>query len=190
VSPRAASLSNIAERQMASLIDLLSAGDEAMLARPCAGRQKLGDGSVAACAAHFAGNYARVARFVLEESESPAAPAAPAARRRKATGRLLRVRRSFSHVRRNGPGSRGRIPGCIPGWGELDRQSLIEELQDSRRQMLILARLSDDQLDAVPPASAAMRFCDGERTMDEILVSVLRHQGHQLDAIVAAVEAG
>lgn len=46
-----------ANRQLAALIGLFSTRDEAVLCLPCPGREKLGDGTVAAIALHTADNY-------------------------------------------------------------------------------------------------------------------------------------
>jgi hypothetical protein len=32
-----------------------------------------------------------------------------------------------------------------------------------------------------------MKFCDGQRTLEQILTSLLNHQSHQLDALRAAL---
>ena len=41
--------------------------------------------------------------------------------------------------------------------------------------------------DAIPPKDS-FRFCDGERTLEQVLVALLKHQGHQVDAIETAVD--
>jgi hypothetical protein len=61
MSERAAQLSRTADRQVTDLIEILSTRDEATLRRPCPGREKLGDGTVAACAQHITDNYHRIA---------------------------------------------------------------------------------------------------------------------------------
>src|SRR5512133_3509194 len=63
MSPRARQLHKTATGQLAELVERLSAADEA-LTRPCPGREKLGDGSVAAVAAHTIDNYQRIAGFL------------------------------------------------------------------------------------------------------------------------------
>ncbi|MDQ6803445.1 MAG: hypothetical protein M3065_00440 [Actinomycetota bacterium] len=49
-----------------------------------------------------------------------------------------------------------------------------------------LGDLTDEQLDTVPPASD-MKFCDGQRTLEQILTNLLNHQSHQLVALKAAM---
>jgi hypothetical protein len=68
----------------------------------------------------------------------------------------------------------------------LDRDNLLERLSSARQALASLAQLTDEQLDAVPAASE-MKFCDGRRTLEEILSSLLKHQRHQIDAVKAAV---
>jgi hypothetical protein len=42
------------------------------------------------------------------------------------------------------------------------------------------------QLDTVPPASD-MKFCDGQRTLEQVVTNLLNHQNHQLDALKTAI---
>jgi hypothetical protein len=49
-----------------------------------------------------------------------------------------------------------------------------------------MAELTDDQLDSVPPVGS-FRFCDGQRTLEQVVASLLKHQGRQVDAMKAAV---
>src|SRR4030081_170740 len=64
MTARARQLNATADGQIAELIGLMSTLDEATLRLPCPGREKLGDGTVAACARHTADNYRRIAAFV------------------------------------------------------------------------------------------------------------------------------
>jgi hypothetical protein len=68
----------------------------------------------------------------------------------------------------------------------IDPSELIRRLANARRALGALGQLTDEQLDAVPAAGRA-RFCDGTRTLEEVLASMLRHQGHQIEALRAAV---
>jgi hypothetical protein len=54
------------------------------------------------------------------------------------------------------------------------------------RDQVSAARLSDSQLDTIPPAGS-FRFCDGKRALEQVLLALLTHQRHQLDALAAAV---
>jgi hypothetical protein len=68
----------------------------------------------------------------------------------------------------------------------LDIDDLLERLSSARAALALLGELTDEQLDGVPAASE-MKFCDGRRTLEQILSSLLRHQRHQIDAVRAAV---
>jgi hypothetical protein len=68
----------------------------------------------------------------------------------------------------------------------VDLDDLLERLSTAWDALTILAELSDEQLDAVPSASE-VKFCDGRRTLEQILSSLLKHQRHQVDALKIAV---
>jgi hypothetical protein len=72
------------------------------------------------------------------------------------------------------PGASGEVVG------------LLERLSAARDAVALLAELREEQLDLVPAASE-MKFCDGRRTLEQILSSLLKHQRHQVDAVKAAV---
>jgi hypothetical protein len=63
---------------------------------------------------------------------------------------------------------------------------LLQRLSAARDALGLLAELSDEQLDAVPPAGG-MRFCDGRRTLEQIMSSLFKHQRHQVDALKRAL---
>jgi hypothetical protein len=69
---------------------------------------------------------------------------------------------------------------------DVDLNRLLERLSEAQGALGSLGGLSDEQLDEVPPASE-MRFCDGQRTLEQVLTSLLKHQRHQIDALTAAV---
>ena len=52
--------------------------------------------------------------------------------------------------------------------------------------MGVLVELTDEQLDTAPPVSD-MKFCDGQRTLEQIVTNLLNHQSHKLNAIKAAL---
>jgi hypothetical protein len=64
MSDRGSQLLKTADRQITDLAALLSTTEEATLHNPCPGREKLGDGTVAAVALHAAGTYLRIAGFL------------------------------------------------------------------------------------------------------------------------------
>jgi hypothetical protein len=78
----------------------------------------------------------------------------------------------------------GRHPAAAAGERRLD--DVLDRLRQARRDLEVLTELSDEQLDEVP-AAGEMRFADGQRTLDAIVVAVLRHQQHQVEAIAAAL---
>ena len=62
---------------------------------------------------------------------------------------------------------------------------MVTQLVASRGALRAIAELSDSQLDAIP-AKDSFRFCDGQRTLEQVLAGLLKHQGHQVDALTAA----
>jgi hypothetical protein len=179
MSDRASDLNRAADEQLAGLIGVFSSRDERVLRLPCRGREKLGDGSVAACAAHIARNYRRIAGFVAEQRDAdPVCVGRPRGGRR-----ITAPIGEASHV----GGDRPRTHSHIPGAAEVDRDALLHDLERGRDDLSILAGLSDDQLDSVPDANEDMRFCDGSRSLEQILRGAFRHQQHQIEAIRSAL---
>jgi hypothetical protein len=167
MTERAQQLHAAAEQQIGELVDLVSAMDDAALGRPCPGREKLGDGTVAALARHTAGNYQRIAAFV-----SP-------------SGRMSFAHGPTDHAQ-HGPRRGQHDDEYIAG--HFDLAALLTQLSVARDSFGRLAELTDVELDAVPPQDS-FRFCDGQRTLDQVLASLLKHQRHQLDALRAAVDS-
>jgi hypothetical protein len=60
-------------------------------------------------------------------------------------------------------------------------------LATAREALGVIARLTDEQLDAVP-AHGRFRFCDGQRTLEQVIAGLLKHQARQLDFVRTAVE--
>ncbi len=181
MSDRASQLHQIADQQVSELIELIKTREKAALALPCPGRSKLGDGTVAACASHSAENYVRIAAFVSGAEQSSGSDHRGIRRHRRGLGLLRRLRG------RNGGGrlSGGHQPsrhGAIPGADQVDRDDLLRRLSAGREALTAITGLRDDQLDAVPPAGE-MKFCDGKRSREEIVASLLQHQRHQVDAV-------
>lgn len=69
---------------------------------------------------------------------------------------------------------------------EIELEALLGCLAAARDAIAKISRLSDEQLDSVPPAGS-MKFADGERTLQQILANLLKHQRHQVDAVAAAL---
>jgi hypothetical protein len=183
MTERAKQLYAIADGQIAELIDLISTLDEATLGLPCPGREKLGDGTIGAAARHTADNYERIAAFAqaLDRSSSVQGPAQHDGHR---TPRL---------PRRIGHGPAGDAAHG-PAGGEhrdeytadnMDVDIVVGQLSVSRDALGAIAGLTDSQLDSIPPRGS-VRFCDGQRTLEQVLAGLLKHQGHQVDALKAA----
>jgi hypothetical protein len=156
MTERGKQLHATADRQIAELIALISAVDEVGLRRPCPGREKLGDGTVAAAARHTANNYRRIAAFVQNSDRTANA---------------------------HGPGARQHDDRYTAD--NTDPGAVIEQLSASRDTLARVAELTDSRLDAIP-AKDSFRFCDGQRTFEQVLASLLKHQSHQVDALKAA----
>jgi hypothetical protein len=183
MTERGTQLHATADGQIVELIDLILALDEAALRLPCPGREKLGDGTVAACARHTADNYQRMAAFV-ETSDRMSAAHSPTQRNGH---RIPRFVRALGH----GPADHG---AHGPGAGQhadsysadnIDLDAVVKQLTASRDTLGQVAELPDSQLDAIPPKDS-FRFCDGQRTLEQVLASLLKHQRHQVDALVDA----
>jgi hypothetical protein len=175
MSERGTQLLRMADGQLSELIDLLSTRDEAALSLPCPGREKLGDGTVGALATHTADNYVRIAGFIKADATAPPS---------NSTHRSFRS--IASRFGRHGRGEHGpwmHGPGAA---GTADRAGVLDRLSKGREAMGVLAELTDEQLDTVPRASD-MKFCDGQRTLEQIVTNLLNHQNHQLDALKAAL---
>jgi hypothetical protein len=147
MSEQSTQLLRTAHTQISELIELFSGRDEDVLAGPCPGRAKLGDGTIGAVALHTAENYARIASFLANQSDGGHADAR--------SGRAI----------------------TLP--------ALLELLVGSRDALQLLGNLSDERLGTVPPAGL-LRFCDGNRTLQEVLAGMLAHQAHNVETLKAA----
>jgi hypothetical protein len=179
MSERADRLLGTADGQIAELIGLLSTRGETVLGLPCPGREKMGDGTVAACALHTADRYRQIAGFLQGASQLP--------RARKRRHRIPRLLLAREH----GPGGHA---AADHGHGDhdggyaaeaVDLDGLLERMSAARDALSVIGELTDGQLDAVPPADG-FRLCDGQRSLEQVVVGLLKHQGHQVAAIRAA----
>jgi hypothetical protein len=153
MTERATRLLQTADQQLSELYALITAGGEPLLRRPCAGREKLGDGTVAAVAAHAADTYVRMGALIGDSSQAAHDSAA-------------------DHD----------DPHAAP---RPELRQLLDKFSAARDATALLGTLTEQQLDTVPPAGQA-RFCDGQRTLEQVLGSMLRHQQHQIEAVKAA----
>jgi hypothetical protein len=179
MSERARELSATADGQIAELIDLLSTLDQAALDRPCPGREKLGDGTIGAAARHTADNYERIAEFVLTSDQLSAAHGGH---------RIPRFLRVLGHGPRDHANDDQGATRHDHGYSaeNIDLDAVLEQLNASRSALARIAELNDSQLDAIPPRDS-FRFCDGQRTLEQVLASLLKHQAHQVEAFKTAV---
>ena len=183
MTERAEQLSTTADGQIGELIDLLRALDQAALDRPCPGREKLGDGTIAASVRHTADNYQRIAGFVQNSDRMSHKDALAA------TGahRIPRFMRAFGHAPAD-HAERGPAAGQHEDQyaaSDIDLDGVVGQLSASRDALRAMTELSDSQLDTIPPKDS-FRFCDGQRTLEQVLAGLLKHQGHQVDALKAA----
>jgi hypothetical protein len=182
MTERAQELSATVDRQIADLIDLLATLDQAALSRPCPGREKLGDGTIGAAARHTADNYQQIAGFV-QTGDRMSAAHQPAQHGGHRIPKFLRVlghgpqdHASHDHAR----GTDGHDNGYTAK--NIDLDVVVEQLGASRDTLGQIAELTDSQLDQVPPKDS-FRFCDGQRTLEQVLAGLLKHQAHQLEAL-------
>ena len=181
MTERGEQLCATADGQIAELIAIISTLDESTLRLPCPGREKLGDGTIAACVRHTADNYQRIAAFVQTSDRSSGAhPTEPGGHRSPRFVRAL-GHGPADHTE-HGPGADQHDDQYTAG--DLDLDALVKQLTASRDTVARVAVLTDRQLDAIPPKDS-FRFCDGQRTLEQVLASLLKHQSHQLDALKA-----
>jgi hypothetical protein len=183
MTERAKQLYAIADGQIAELIDLISTLDQTTLRLRCPGREKLGDGTIGAAARHTADNYERIAAFAQAPDRSSS---------------VQRPAQHDGHRTPRPPRGTGHDPAGDAGHGltggqhrdqytadNMDVDIVVGQLSVSRDALGAIAGLTDSQLDSIPP-SGSFRFCDGQRTLEQVLAGLLKHQGHQLDALKAA----
>ena len=102
------------------------------------------------------------------------------------TGRNDHRIASFVHGNDEGAHDRGRPHNPPHTTDDITLHQLLHELSTAQSALSLLADLTDDQLDDVPPAGSA-RFSDGQRTLEQVISAMLNHQRHQVDAFRAAV---
>ena len=180
MTERGKQLHATADGQIAKLIGLMSTVDEASLRLPCPGREKLGDGTIGAAALHTADNYERITAFV-QTSDRMTAAHQPATHGGHRIPRFLRARGHGlqDHAPRD-HGADGHDNGYTAD--DIDLHAVVERLGASRDALGRIGELTDSQLDEVPPKDS-FRFCDGQRTLEQVLAGLLKHQAHQIEAL-------
>jgi hypothetical protein len=183
MTERASQLHTTIDRQIEDLIALLARVDEATLRLPCPGREKLGDGTVGAMAAHTADNYQRIVGFINTSDRMTAGHASTQQR----AHRMPRFLRALGHGRAlhadHSPGTGQHDDGYSAD--KLEPSAVAAKLSALADDVSQIAALTDRQLDAIPPKDS-FRFCDGQRTLEQVITSLLKHQSHQIDALKAA----
>jgi hypothetical protein len=185
MSERANQLHATVDDQLAVLIGLLATLDETTLRLPCPGREKLGDGTIAASTQHTADNYQRIAKFI-KTSDKTRGRTADEYRGH----RVPRFLRSLGHQppdhadHRTDEGAGGHDNQYTAD--NIDLRTLLRRLDTTRETLTQIALPTDPKLQTIPP-DGSFRFCDGKRTLDEVIESLFRHQNHQIEAINAAI---
>jgi len=181
MSERGSRLLGTADRQISELIGLFSQGSETGLSVPSPSREKLGDGTVGALASHTADSYLRIAAFLQATNQtSPARPG-----RHRIPPQLLP--HSNAPPRHADGGHNDGTHGRDYTAENVDLPGVIERLTAGRETLSALVDLTDEQLDTVLPAGS-FRFCDGQRTLEQVISSLLKHQDHQVDALKSALK--
>lgn len=186
MSERGKQLHATADRQLAELIGLVATLDDTTLRLQCSGREKLGDGTIAASAQHTADNYQRIASFV-ETSDGMTRGREPNGHGGHRVPRFLRSlgHRPPGHAEHRHAESSGAHYNQYTA-DNIDLHALLGQLDATRATLTRIALLTDPQLQTVPP-DGSFRFCDGQRTLDQVLASLLKHQSHQVEALNAAL---
>jgi hypothetical protein len=182
LSRRAEQLHGTADTQIAELIGLIREADGPIWHSPCPGREKLGDGTIGAAAAHAAENYQRIAAFAAAGGSMSSRHVG----RQRHRHRLPGLRRAVGNTppEHDQAGPHGHDDGFTAEGAE--PRAIIERLAAARGALAAIAALTDEQLDGVAPKDS-FRFCDGQRTLEQVLSGLLKHQDHQVQALRGAL---
>ena len=166
MSERGTRLMAKADRQLSEMIEFFGTLDEADLHKPCpdeSAEDSAGD-TVGAVAAHMAQGYHFLGKFLQADGYVSGSPA---------TGN----RKGRGHRYRPGHG-RTFPPATLP--------DVVDRLTGGKAPIDLLADLTDEQLDSVPPAGSS-RFSDGSRTLEQVIDEVIAHQAAHLVTLRRAV---
>jgi hypothetical protein len=164
MSERGTDLMTKANRQLDEIAEFLATLDEADLGKPCDERAEetvgvagahRGGDTVGDTAAHMADGYNHLGRLLQTTGHAPGSPT---------TG---------DHHRHD----HARTPEALP--------DLLARLRAGKARIALLADLTDQQLDSVPPAVGM--FSDGRRTLEQVLEAVMDHQAAHLATLKRAV---
>ena len=166
MSERGTRLMAKADRQLSEMIEFFGTLEEADLHKPCpdeSAEDSAGD-TVGAVAAHMAQGYHFLGKFLQAEGYVPGSPPPGNWKGR-------------GHRYRPGHG-RTFPPAALP--------DVVDRLTGGKAPIGLLADLTDEQLDSVPPAGSS-RFSDGSRTLEQVIDEVIAHQAAQLMTLKRAV---
>ena len=181
MTERAEKLQVVAATQIGELIELVGAADDATLHRPCPGRDKLGDGTIGATAAHTADSYQRIGTFVATSQRMADREGSRQPDRHRIPGFLRALGHTQNQHKADGHSHQAGYTADT-----VQPKEIARRLTAARQDLAGIARLTDPQLDAIPPKDS-FRFCDGQRTLEQVLAGLLKHQGHQVQALKAAL---
>lgn len=141
MSERGIQLQETANRQISELTGLFSTHGEEALRLLCPGREKLGDGTVAAIALHTADNYHRITGFLQATDEMPPTHAQGEHRRHRLPALLRhRGRGADNHdgqSRRSLRPCRSPAPVPPPDQHAVDEQQAADDLQAADRARVL-----------------------------------------------------
>jgi hypothetical protein len=184
MSERAEQLHATAEAQIGELIELVRATDISTLRRPCPGREKLGDGTIGAIAAQTAENYQQIGTFVATSQRTSSRHSGTQRGLQRAPGLPRALKHTQPDHGQDGPDFRGHRHRYAAASAQ--PTDIMERLSAARGDLAPIARLTDEQLDDIP-CKDSFRFCDGQRTLEQVLAALLKHQDHQVQTLKAAL---
>jgi hypothetical protein len=165
MSERGTALMTKASRQLDEIAAFLGTLNEADLGKPCADASAgdtvdaaaahRGGDTVGATAAHMADGYDHLGRLLQTAGCVPGSPT------------------TAGHHRHH----HARVPEALP--------DLRARLVGGKARIALLADLTDEQLDSVPPAVGL--FSDGRRTLEQVIEAVIAHQAAHFATLKRAV---
>jgi hypothetical protein len=159
MSERGARLMAKADRQLSEMVEFFGTLDEADLCKPCHDDTGHGPGgTVGAVAAHMAEGYHLLGRFLQATGYVPGS---------------LAMGNNHGH-------DHGHAPEALP--------DMRDRLTGGKAPIGLLADLTDEQLDSVPPPRSS-RFSDGHRTLEQVIDAAIAHQAAHLMTLKGAVGA-
>ncbi len=160
MSERGTELITKARRQLAEMAEFFDTLDDVDLLR-IYHDEGAGDGpgdTVGEVAAHMAEGYQFLGRFLHASGYVPGAP-------------TKGISHDYSHGHNH-----AQAPAAV--------SDILERL--SKAPIGLLADLTDEQFDSMPPAGSS-RFSDGHRSLYEVIDAVIAHQEAHLVALIRAI---